>query len=129
MTNGNQIAAPVEFERRDVIRAAQATRIAGSGAVGLATTGPALAQRAASQGMHSRDNAPLGARLQGVQHFGVTVQNMDRAIAFYTEMRSSNEVIRDGDFHGEPSTTQFWLTRRFSRTSARSIRAPWACLT
>jgi len=49
----------------------------------------------------SRDNAALGARLQGVQHFGVTVQNMDRAFEFYTEVLGGNEVMRDGDFQGE----------------------------
>ena len=43
----------------------------------------------------------LGARLQGVQHFGVTVQNMDRAFAFYTEVLGGTEVMRDGDFFGE----------------------------
>ena len=47
------------------------------------------------------DSAALGARLQGVQHFGVTVQNMDRAFEFYTEVLGGNEVMRDGDFHGE----------------------------
>src|SRR5215469_10528902 len=48
-----------------------------------------------------RNNAALGARLQGVQHFGLTVQNMDRAFEFYTEVLGGNEVMRDGDFHGE----------------------------
>jgi catechol 2,3-dioxygenase-like lactoylglutathione lyase family enzyme len=52
--------------------------------------------------MADRDNAALGARLQGVQHFGVTVQNMDRAFEFYTEVLGGNEVMRDGDFQGEP---------------------------
>jgi catechol 2,3-dioxygenase-like lactoylglutathione lyase family enzyme len=36
-----------------------------------------------------------------VQHFGLTVQNMDRAFAFYTEVLGGTEVMRDGDFHGE----------------------------
>ena len=36
-----------------------------------------------------------------MQHFGVTVQNMDRAFAFYTEVLGGTEVMRDGDFHGE----------------------------
>jgi catechol 2,3-dioxygenase-like lactoylglutathione lyase family enzyme len=49
----------------------------------------------------SSDNAALGARLQGAQHFGVTVQSMDRAFEFYTEVLGGNEVMRDGDFHGE----------------------------
>ncbi len=41
------------------------------------------------------------AKLQGVQHFGLTVQNMDRAFAFYTEVLGGTEVMRDGDFQGE----------------------------
>ena len=49
----------------------------------------------------ARNAGPLGARLQGVQHFGVTVQNMDRAFAFYTEVLGGTEVMRDGDFQGE----------------------------
>ncbi|PWT92271.1 MAG: lactoylglutathione lyase [Proteobacteria bacterium] len=52
--------------------------------------------------MADRDNGALGGRLQGVQHFGVTVQNMDRAFEFYTEVLGGNEVMRDGDFQGEP---------------------------
>jgi catechol 2,3-dioxygenase-like lactoylglutathione lyase family enzyme len=36
-----------------------------------------------------------------VQHFGLTVQNLDRAFAFYTEVLGGTEVMRDGDFHGE----------------------------
>src|SRR5262245_2002577 len=46
-------------------------------------------------------NAALGARLQGVQHFGVTVQNMDRAFEFYSEVLGGNGVLRDGEFQGE----------------------------
>jgi catechol 2,3-dioxygenase-like lactoylglutathione lyase family enzyme len=52
--------------------------------------------------MADRDKAALGARLQGVQHFGVTVQNMDRAFEFYTEVLGGSEVMRDGDFQGAP---------------------------
>ena len=43
----------------------------------------------------------LGGRLQGVQHFGVTVQNMDRAFEFYTQVLGGTEVMRDGNFCGE----------------------------
>ncbi|MFJ6904541.1 VOC family protein [Streptomyces griseoluteus] len=51
--------------------------------------------------MSESDNpTPVGMRLQGVQHFGVTVQNMDRAFEFYTEVLGGTEVMRDGDFHG-----------------------------
>lgn len=48
-----------------------------------------------------RNRAPLGLRLQGVQHFGVTVQHMDRAYAFYTEVLGGTEIMRDGDFQGD----------------------------
>ena len=47
------------------------------------------------------DNAPLGQRIRGFQHFGMTVQNMDRAFEFYTEVLGGTEIMRDGDFHGE----------------------------
>jgi catechol 2,3-dioxygenase-like lactoylglutathione lyase family enzyme len=49
----------------------------------------------------ARDNAPLGQRIRGFQHFGMTVQNMDRAFEFYTEILGGTEIMRDGDFHGE----------------------------
>ncbi|WP_380871981.1 hypothetical protein ACFB49_29380 [Sphingomonas sp. DBB INV C78] len=49
----------------------------------------------------NRNSSALGARLQGVQHFGLTVQNMDRAFEFYTEVLGGTEVMRDGDFQGE----------------------------
>ncbi|WP_422003275.1 VOC family protein [Reyranella sp.] len=81
---------PVPLGRRTVMRSAGMI-LAGGGAVAT----PALAQA-------SRDDGPLGARLQGVQHFGVTVQNMDRAFAFYTEVLGGTEVMRDGDFQGAP---------------------------
>lgn len=44
---------------------------------------------------------PLGHRLQGVQHIGLTVQNMDRAFEFYTQVLGGTELMRDGDFAGE----------------------------
>ena len=49
----------------------------------------------------TRDANSLGARLRGVQHFGLTVQNMDRAYEFYTEVLGGTEIMRDGDFQGE----------------------------
>ncbi len=78
-----------EPRRRDVLLAASGL------AAAMAVTGPA-----AAQGM-ARNAGPLGARLQGVQHFGLTVQNMDRAFEFYTEVLGGTEVMRDGDFQGE----------------------------
>ncbi|MER2268837.1 VOC family protein [Methylobacterium oxalidis] len=68
-------------------------------AMGLLGASTASAQTAR---LGERDDCPLGARLQGVQHFGVTVQNMDRAFEFYTEVLGGTEVMRDGDFKGEP---------------------------
>ncbi|HWA44604.1 MAG TPA: VOC family protein [Hypericibacter adhaerens] len=92
-------------DRREILRAAGGAAIGGIAAAALATGAPALAQDAASPTPAAvtadLDNAALGARLQGVQHFGVTVQNMDRAFAFYTEVLGGNEVMRDGDFQGE----------------------------
>ena len=47
------------------------------------------------------DNRPVGQRLQGIQHVGLTVQDMDRAFEFYTEVLGGTEVMRDGDFQGD----------------------------
>jgi quinol monooxygenase YgiN/catechol 2,3-dioxygenase-like lactoylglutathione lyase family enzyme len=58
-------------------------------------------QNAVSVVRATRDNGPLGARLRGMQHFGLTVQNMVRAFTFYTEVLGGTEIMRDGDFHGE----------------------------
>jgi len=84
-----------ELERRDVLRTAGVAMLAGL--AGTATATPAAAQASSA----TRDTSPLGARLQGVQHFGLTVENMDRAYAFYTEVLGGTEVMRDGDFQGE----------------------------
>jgi catechol 2,3-dioxygenase-like lactoylglutathione lyase family enzyme len=59
------------------------------------------AQETQSVSSTARNDGPLGGRLQGVQHFGVTVQNMNRAYEFYTEVLGGTEVMRDGDFQGE----------------------------
>ena len=89
-----------DLERRALLKTAGAAMLAGLAAPA------AVAQRAAAQdarpiGGARRDGGPLGARLQGVQHFGLTVQNMDRAFAFYTEVLGGTEIMRDGDFRGE----------------------------
>ena len=82
------------FNRRDILRAAGATTMIG------AASGYNV-QPASAQGSRASNDAPLGLRLQGVQHFGLTVQRMDRAFEFYTEVLGGTEVMRDGDFHGE----------------------------
>jgi catechol 2,3-dioxygenase-like lactoylglutathione lyase family enzyme len=93
-------SAEIELERRDVLRAAGVALIGGlSGAAALASL-PA-AQDAGPNNATARSAGLLGARLQGVQHFGLTVQNMDRAFAFYTEVLGGTEIMRDGDFQGE----------------------------
>ena len=89
---------PVEPDRRNVLQAAGAVLVAGMAASGAA---PASAQTAGNTSAVSRNSGSLGARLQGVQHFGLTVQNMDRAFEFYTEVLGGTEVMRDGDFQGE----------------------------
>jgi catechol 2,3-dioxygenase-like lactoylglutathione lyase family enzyme len=97
----NELSDP---ERRDILRAAGGAAIGGIAASAIAISAPALAQTTTSNAgstSGNRNSAALGARLQGVQHFGVTVQNMDRAFEFYTEVLGGNEVMRDGDFQGE----------------------------
>lgn len=88
----------IDPDRRDVLRIAGAAMLGG---LVLAGATPAAAQTRAAAGASSRNSLPLGARLQGVQHFGLTVQNMERAFSFYTEVLGGTEVMRDGDFHGE----------------------------
>jgi catechol 2,3-dioxygenase-like lactoylglutathione lyase family enzyme len=51
--------------------------------------------------MPMKSDRNLGSRIRGVQHIGVTVQNMNRAFEFYTEVLGGTEIMRDGDFHGE----------------------------
>jgi catechol 2,3-dioxygenase-like lactoylglutathione lyase family enzyme len=97
------IVGSFDIERREVLRTASGVAIAGIAASAMMNV-PALAQNAApnaSAVSGNRNSAPLGARLQGVQHFGLTVHNMDRAFEFYTEVLGGSEVMRDGDFHGE----------------------------
>ncbi|NMN03783.1 MULTISPECIES: VOC family protein [unclassified Novosphingobium] len=88
----------VTLGRRDMLRATSAALVAGI----AGTTTPAAAASGASISPAARNAAPLGARLQGVQHFGLTVQNMERAFEFYTEVLGGTEVFRHGDFQGDP---------------------------
>src|SRR5258705_2939989 len=98
----NDILGSLDIERRKVFRAASDVAIAGIAASAMMNA-PALAEGGAPNAGASgnRNNAALGARLQGVQHFGLTVLNMDRAFEFHTEVLGGSEVMRDGDFHGE----------------------------
>ena len=89
--------------RREMLRTTGAAMAAAAGA---AIAAPVVAQGVVAQGVNRlsaapRDSGPLGARLQGVQHFGLTVQNMERAYEFYTEVLGGAEVFRHGDFQGD----------------------------
>lgn len=88
-----------DLDRRAAIQVAGAALAGGVAAAMMAP--PAAAQDQTRVRVTDRDNGPLGARLRGVQHFGLTVQNMDRAYKFYTEVLGGTEVMRDGDFQGE----------------------------
>ncbi|TFW27628.1 VOC family protein [Duganella callida] len=87
--------------RRDVMRKAGAMAFAATGVVAAVT--PAVAATSSAAGA-------LGARLQGVQHFGLTVQNMDRAFEFYTQVLGGTEIMRDGDFQGDVIHNTLLLT-------------------
>lgn len=94
------MAEKIDRERRDILTVAGAAAIAATALPAVAAAAQGNTQSATRPGA-DRDNGPLGGRLQGVQHFGVTVQNMDRAFEFYTEVLGGTEVMRDGDFQGE----------------------------
>src|SRR6185369_12597086 len=87
--------------RRAVLKTAGAAIIGGLTASALFDTTASAQEETRTIGAAERNNGPLGARLQGVQHFGLTVQNMDRAFRFYTEVLGGTEIMRDGDFQGE----------------------------
>jgi hypothetical protein len=91
-------------DRREVLRAA-GTAIGGVTVTALAMSPSASAQGSTNSSRtpatEDRNSAALGARLRGVQHFGLTVQNMDRAFEFYTDVLGGTEIMRDGDFRGE----------------------------
>jgi hypothetical protein len=105
LTKEERLIRDTAQQRRQILRTAGIAAIAGMAGSTLAGRSPILAQNAddprgaAMRG--ERNSAPLGARIQGVQHFGVTVQNMDRAYEFHTEVLGGTEVMRDGDFQGE----------------------------
>jgi catechol 2,3-dioxygenase-like lactoylglutathione lyase family enzyme len=114
--------------RRDMLRTAGAAMIAGLAASGVALPGPAAAQATPHMSPTERNNKPLGVRLQGIQHFGITVQNMDRSFEFYTEVLGGTEVMRDGDFHGEEIHNTLLLDQdiiaREKKVDPRTIGVP-----
>jgi len=98
-----------ELSRREVLKTAGAVVVAGAAASAASAASAGTAGPGGGGGVwvgvggnaaaHAKGS--LGGRLQGVQHFGLTVQNMDRAFEFYTEVLGGTEIMRDGDFHGE----------------------------
>ena len=114
----------IDPDRRNVLQVAGAAMVVGMAVSGAAT---ASAQSAAASAAPQK-SAPLGARLQGVQHFGLTVQNMDRAFEFYTEVLGGTEVMRDGDFQGErihnTLLTDQEIEARARRVNPRTMGVP-----
>ena len=115
-----------DMPRRRVLQAAGA---AIGGLVASVTLGsPIAAQDPRSIGAAARNSGSLGTRLQGVQHFGLTVQNMDRAFAFYTEVLGGTEIMRDGDFQGErihnTLLTDQEIEARVRRVNPRTMGIP-----
>jgi catechol 2,3-dioxygenase-like lactoylglutathione lyase family enzyme len=98
--------------RRELMRAAGAVTM--SGIVTTAAVAAAFVPAAVQSAPMAAGRGALGARLQGVQHFGVTVQNMDRAFAFYTEVLGGTEIMRDGDFQGEVIHNTLLLTEELA---------------
>ncbi|MBY5785915.1 lactoylglutathione lyase [Rhizobium leguminosarum] len=94
LENHGQISGGLN--RRDALKSTGAVLAASM--TGMATPTAAQGRQTASS---ANSELPIGPRLQGVQHFGLTVQNMERAFTFYTEVLGGTEVMRDGDFQGE----------------------------
>ena len=117
---------PMDPDRREILKTAGAAVIAGAAVSALVQ--PAAAQAAPALSAEARNSGPLGARLRGVQHFGVTVQSMDRAFAFYTEVLGGTEIMRDGDFQGErihnTLLTDQEIEARARRVNPRTLGVP-----
>ncbi|MDM0015308.1 VOC family protein [Variovorax sp. J22P168] len=114
----------MKLNRRELVQVAEAAVLGGL----VFAASPAAAQADRPPSSAVRNGGPLGARLQGVQHFGLTVQNMDRAYAFYTEVLGGTEVMRDGDFQGErihnTLLTDQEIEARVRRVNPRTLGVP-----
>jgi catechol 2,3-dioxygenase-like lactoylglutathione lyase family enzyme len=124
MTKNPQDEIP-DLPRRDVLRVAGAALAGGL----LARASPAAAQGTRNRASTAASSTGLiGARLQGVQHFGLTVQNLNRAYEFYTEVLGGTEVMRDGDFYGErihnTLLTDQMLEARTRKVNPRTLGIP-----
>ena len=115
-----------DMRRRRILQATGAAL--GGLAASVTLASPLAAQGPAATGAAALGRGALGARLQGVQHFGLTVQNMERAFAFYTEVLGGTEIMRDGDFRGErihnTLLTDQDIDARVRRVNARTMGIP-----
>ncbi|WP_306392276.1 lactoylglutathione lyase [Telluria beijingensis] len=105
-THHSSTDLPDDPVRRSLVLAAGLGAIAAVPASAMTMTMAGAGEQGQSQASRlaaapTRGRGALGARLQGVQHSGITVQNMDRAYAFYTEVLGGTEIMRDGDFQGD----------------------------
>jgi catechol 2,3-dioxygenase-like lactoylglutathione lyase family enzyme len=89
-----------KLSRREALMATATAVVAGT-AMHAGASGVPAGPAGVVPGVAAASRGPIGMRLQGVQHFGLTVQNMNRAFEFYTEVLGGTEIMRDGDFHGE----------------------------
>src|SRR5262245_24371497 len=89
----------VDRDRRTLLRTAGSAVVYGLTA--SATSASAAVTGGAHAGVSTGTGTSLGLRLQGVQHFGLTVQNMERASEFYTEVLGGTKVFFHGDFQGD----------------------------
>ncbi len=97
--NHNPHTRDVNLPRRAILQAAGSAIVGG---LAMSSTAiPAAAQSAPRTTSGGPGNRPLAARLQGVQHFGLTVQNMARAYEFYTDVLGGTKVFFHGDFQGD----------------------------
>jgi catechol 2,3-dioxygenase-like lactoylglutathione lyase family enzyme len=116
-----------DLQRRRLLQTAGAA-IVGGVAASAVREAKAAAQDRAGAAAAIRDAGSLGVRLQGVQHFGITVQNMERAFAFYTEVLGGTEIMRDGDFQGErihnTLLTDQEIEARVRRVNPRTMGIP-----
>ena len=121
----HQTTDGADSQRRALLQGAGFAILGGAASsAGAATYGP----REKRLDPDARNRGPLGARLRGVQHFGVTVQDMERAFAFYTEVLGGTEVMRDGDFQGErihnTLLTDQEIEARARRINPRALGVP-----
>ena len=50
---------------------------------------------------HPHGSTGLGHYLQGIQHFGITVDNLEKSIEFYTEVLGGKVAISGDSFSGD----------------------------